>query len=688
MENPEPFGMTKEQLELVARRVELAGPVRYCFLLAIEGHLLHEVYFHNASETRYEADSLAKTMIAQVVGVSVAKGLLDIDRPLADYGVQPRCLGWSASETRGTRRSWRKRRQRRRHQKLLAETEVTPACGALLRKLCPDVAPPFDCAAETMDRPMLPGSAQCSDRCLRDRHVQAELLNASCAKEAGVWCRRPPGGDGCWKDCQTGESYWPSVTARHLLTQSSGVGRYSPGTAFTYDSDGFIDHLAYLISKITNESSATWATREYALPMGLPPDLFAYDDFSDPQDGPEFSPGGGQMMTCRDHLRVAQLMINRGRWADDEGVLPGAAIDDSRPWRQLLTEEFVESMMRPNFPDAFTGYGMLSWLNAPPKPNRCCTPRWGSGAYLPQCGVPATNRSAFEAACHLQSCKVEFLFDHMIGDGITSQTAPRDLVLGMGQSAKYLMVVPSQGMAAVTLGLSWGSSQLCPMGKIDAGGRRMPNGTILPQGTTLNSNGYDDGFVAGQIWRAIGNISSIRVDARGEAKHAVEVAPLPTTHAPLFSPRLASQSGGNSSSSGGSCYCSCPPGMGFGACFNMPSTAKQGDCLAVSKRAAEVCPAHGMPRQCHNPPSPLDTDCQDVQLSHMACRLISGCQPLPGGGSHGLLPEEANLRFATCQCQPTVFEDGACEWDDSPCEYSPYYPPMSDAEAVDVQLVV
>ena len=69
------------------------------------------------------------------------------------------------------------------------------------------------------------------------------------------------------------------------------AGSYPPGTQFTYDSGQYIDHLAYLISKVTNESSATWATREFALPMGLAPDIFAYGGFSDPIDGPEFSPG-------------------------------------------------------------------------------------------------------------------------------------------------------------------------------------------------------------------------------------------------------------------------------------------------------------------------------------------------------------------------------------------------------------
>ena len=76
----------------------------------------------------------------------------------------------------------------------------------------------------------------------------------------------------------------------------------------------------YLVSKITGESSAVWATREYAMRMGLPDDIFAYDGFTDPEDGPEFSPGGGQFMSCRDHLRVAQLLLNKGRWADDDGA--------------------------------------------------------------------------------------------------------------------------------------------------------------------------------------------------------------------------------------------------------------------------------------------------------------------------------------------------------------------------------
>lgn len=143
-------------------------------------------------------------------------------------------------------------------------------------------------------------------------HLNAQ---AGCSYRDGQdWCRKIPGEDGCWRDCRTGKSYFETLTTRHLLAQTSGVGVAPPGTHWTYDSDQYIDHLAYIVSKVTNESSASWATREYLIPMGLPPDLFAYDGFVDPVDGPEFSPGGGQMMSCRDHLRVAQLLINKGKW--------------------------------------------------------------------------------------------------------------------------------------------------------------------------------------------------------------------------------------------------------------------------------------------------------------------------------------------------------------------------------------
>jgi hypothetical protein len=67
LERPEPFGIPQATLDLVAQRVQQSMAERYCLLVSLDGHLIHETYFRNRSETRYEADSLAKTMTAQIV---------------------------------------------------------------------------------------------------------------------------------------------------------------------------------------------------------------------------------------------------------------------------------------------------------------------------------------------------------------------------------------------------------------------------------------------------------------------------------------------------------------------------------------------------------------------------------------------------------------------------------------------
>ena len=46
--------------------------------------------------------------------------------------------------------------------------------------------------------------------------------------------------------------YWPRVTTRHLLSQTSGEGRYEPGTEFLYDSGQWINHISYVLDKVTS----------------------------------------------------------------------------------------------------------------------------------------------------------------------------------------------------------------------------------------------------------------------------------------------------------------------------------------------------------------------------------------------------------------------------------------------------
>lgn len=79
---------------------------------------------------------------------------------------------------------------------------------------------------------------------------------------------------------RTSVDFWPNVTAWHLLTQTSGLGIYPPGSGVTYDSDHYIQHLTYLLNataKInrTHVSAHAWATSQFAAKLGLP-HFYAY----------------------------------------------------------------------------------------------------------------------------------------------------------------------------------------------------------------------------------------------------------------------------------------------------------------------------------------------------------------------------------------------------------------------------
>jgi CubicO group peptidase (beta-lactamase class C family) len=61
------------------------------------GFIIHEQYHHNNSETLYESDSMGKTATSAIVGIAVRKGLLDIDKPIHEYGVPADLANWSAT---------------------------------------------------------------------------------------------------------------------------------------------------------------------------------------------------------------------------------------------------------------------------------------------------------------------------------------------------------------------------------------------------------------------------------------------------------------------------------------------------------------------------------------------------------------------------------------------------------------
>eukprot|EP00912_Choanoflagellata_sp_UC4_P001530 UC4_evm5s969 len=209
----------------------------------------------------------------------------------------------------------------------------------------------------------------------------------------------------------TGVDFWPFVTARHLLSQTTGIGKHFPGTLFTYDSDSYIQHLSYLVAAVSGKDAVEFATDSVAAPLGIP-NFWLADDLPDGA----FSAGGGQMITCRDAARFGQLISNGGFWQDYDSKLPPSSI---------ISEDFAEQMVTSSFPNISSCYSFLSWVNNKQieggKP--CFAARWGKP---PDCPSEWENSTS------------------LLGDGIAN-------------------------ISAVTLGQSWGSSLACNLGNKSKG---------------------------------------------------------------------------------------------------------------------------------------------------------------------------------------------------------------------------
>lgn len=165
VDTPENHGLDSAKLKAAAELTAKIAPERYCLLVIKDGYLIHESYFGNTSESLYETDSLGKTVTAALFGSAVQDGLIDIDKPLVEYGVKP-----TTNFEYG--HSWGK--------------------------------------------------------------------------------------------------FFPNVTTRTLLAQSSGYGVVEPGSEFTYDSEEYIQHLSYALAAVVqkkNETALSYA-QKWAKTMG------------------------------------------------------------------------------------------------------------------------------------------------------------------------------------------------------------------------------------------------------------------------------------------------------------------------------------------------------------------------------------------------------------------------------------
>ena len=87
VESPLKHGISPESMQRAAELIRTRAAQRYCLVVVKEGAIIHESYYANTSESVYETDSMAKTFTAALLGVAVQQGLVDIDKPIKEYGV-------------------------------------------------------------------------------------------------------------------------------------------------------------------------------------------------------------------------------------------------------------------------------------------------------------------------------------------------------------------------------------------------------------------------------------------------------------------------------------------------------------------------------------------------------------------------------------------------------------------------
>ena len=86
----EAHGLSSVALAAAAEAVAGAAPDRHCFLVVKDGVIVHERYFGDANAgAKYESDSLGKQGTSLIMTLGATKGLIDLDTPLAKYGVTP-----------------------------------------------------------------------------------------------------------------------------------------------------------------------------------------------------------------------------------------------------------------------------------------------------------------------------------------------------------------------------------------------------------------------------------------------------------------------------------------------------------------------------------------------------------------------------------------------------------------------
>eukprot|EP00040_Diaphanoeca_grandis_P039718 m.259895 g.259895 ORF g.259895 m.259895 type:complete len:615 (+) comp38863_c0_seq1:70-1914(+) len=476
----------------------------------------------------------------------------------------------------------------------------------------------------------------------------------------------------------SGVNYFENVTLRHILAQSSGYGTVPPGSKMTYDSDLYIQHISYTITEIVKKNLAMqgayeYAKKKFAVPLGIPT-LYDFDG-----TGVDISAGGGQMMSCREIAKVAQVIVNRGVWLDE----------NDKPY-QMANANYLEQMLQPAFPGVIDGYGLLTWLNTDMTKKtasgadraHCCAPRWANGkgttppgVLFATCCENAPNYTAHTIPCDPQlpvlperpcadtpqadcvkACDPsEYVVTQNLGDSFPATDKifgqSEHIGFGMGQFAKYTYIDTERNITVSSFGQSTGHSLDC-------------------------LGGYNDGYTLSLIWKALAPVfdnattpSSEDISTPSAKAQLVGTSNRvggDRTRESLMALTTARPSTTTNDTFVGSCTCTCPPGEGFGKCFNVPKAdvvtpPANGDSCPTSVEAKlpnayDWCPAVGYPSQCM-PWQVGQNTCGTEYVMVTPCAFVGDSKTLATAGCRRLIPQAwgDHCVWSTVACQPTPF---------------------------------
>jgi len=178
---------------------------------------------------------------------------------------------------------------------------------------------------------------------------------------------------------------------KHLLTQTAETE--PAGTNFKYNSGDEVNTLGKIITIASGISSKEFARTNLFQPLGLQ----NYSWSKTVADMTDLPIGYGLKISPRDGAKLGQLFLNKGRW---DG-------------KQIISEQYLNEMIKPTFLSANSGYGYLVWLNN---------------------SLGTWNRP-FKS-----------------GAGRMIPNAPEDMFMATGFYGRFIFVIPSLDIVIVTFG--------------------------------------------------------------------------------------------------------------------------------------------------------------------------------------------------------------------------------------------